>query len=342
MRRAILSAVLAFALMITLGTTAIHPAKAYISTYDWKGQYHIYDPYWSWSGVEVFEEGTNATLVIQLYNDGWYDNYDDYYNGPHNISAVKVYMDWGVNYSSTQVSETNPFSLGMYEFRTFSITFTMPPVSVASNLYLHGWTIYVEHVNATGDKLGLWYSMSGSNLIVYSSTQKQAMMLYDEIYTWFNMMSWSWDSVEARNLYYEAYAEWQLAITRHRSGLFDDALTSYTTILSMLDQALSTEQAYDLDWQDHQDNHSQQMDDLNIAMSEAMIAGYEADAEARLIEANASMKTAEAEMIKADAQLAIAQAAMTQAYAWIVFGIGFIVFGIAAVVWASKRPSSPP
>ncbi len=336
MRRAIL-AVLALALAVTLSTPLIHPAKAYISTYDWKGQYHIYDPYWSSYSVEVFEEGTNATLTVTLYNDWWWVDHV-------NISAVIVNMDWGMNYSSTEVNEANPYSMPDYTYRTFTVAFTVPPVSVASNLFTHGWTIYVEHVNATtGPKYTmLWDSWSGSGFIVYSSAQKQAMILYDEIYTWFNMMAWSWDSVEARNLYYEAYTEWQLAIPRHRSGHFDDALASYTSILNMLDQALSTEQAYDLGWQDHSDDHSQTTDDLEIAEKEAKIAGYEAEADARLIEADAAMKEANATMRRADADFALAEAHMTQAYAWMIFGIGFIIFGIAACIWAFRRPIHPP
>jgi hypothetical protein len=335
MKRKILLAILVSALAVTLCTSAIRPAKAYINNYQWFGQEHYYDPYWGSYYITVFQENTNATLLVTVYNSYWWAS-------SLNISAVKVYMDWNQNYSSTEVSVDTPFAMPYATYHTFTITFTVPSVSVASNLFRHGWTIYVEEVNATSGpkQVTLHDSWSGTGFTVYSTVQKEAMMLYDEINALFNAYYWgSFGSVEAQNLWNNGTLYYNMGEDNYRSGNFDEAKTQYTTALNLLKQAITTEKIYDQNWQDHNDNYNQQMDTLDMSMQQALIAKYNAEAEAALKEANASMRSADAEMKTAEAQFALAQAAMTQAYAWIVFGIGFVIFGIAAVVWASKRPS---
>lgn len=321
MKKALLLTILTFALAVTLCTSVISPTQAYIYNYNWLGQKHYYDPFWNSYYLTVFPEGTNATLTVTVYNNyGWANSL--------NISAVKIYMDWNTNYTSTECSETNPVVISYGTSRTFLISFEVPSTAVASNLFQHGWTIYVDQVNATSGPTEVtshdtWY---GSGFVVYSTVQKEAMNLYDEI----NMLSnyyyyYSFGSIEAQSLWYNGSIHYEIGEDSYESGNFDSAKTHYETALNLMNQAIDTETAYDSDWQDYEDNYSRQMDQANLKQIET--------------NANATMKTADAAMKEAEATYALAQAAMTQAYAWIVFGIGFVIFGFAALLWASKRPT---
>jgi hypothetical protein len=325
---------------------AAQPAKAYISTFQWFGQRHSYDPYYDSSWPTVFPEGTIATLMVTVYNpSGMWDL---------NVSAVKVLMDWNVNYTSTECNTTNSAVMPPRTYHTFTVTFTVPSTSIASNLFLHGYVIYVEEVNATsGPHTAMLHdSWSGYGFIVYSTGQKEAQQLYDEVNLLFDIYGSnpSFSDTAASALWRDGTAHYEMGVASYRSGDFGTAKTHYETAVGQLNQALSTERTYDATWQDFEDQYDQDQANLDImqmqaelSLYQAQMALYEAQAEAAVMEANASMRIADAELVKADAQMALAQAAMTQAYAWITFGIGFIVFGFAAVVWAYRRgPSGSP
>jgi len=319
MKNALLLTILTFALAVTLCTSMISPTQAYITNYNWLGQRHNYDPFWNSYSLTVFPEGTDATLTVTVYNDIWWAN-------SLNISAVKIYMDWNQNYTSTECSETNPVVMSYGTSRTFLIRFEVPSTAGASNLFQHGWTIYVDQVNATSGPTEVtshatWY---GSYFVVYSAVQKEAMNLYDEI-RMLTSYYWSFGSVEAQSLWYNGSMHYAMGEDSYISGNFDSAKTHYETALNLMNQAIDTETARDLDLQDYEDNYDRQLDQANLNQIET--------------NANATMKIADATMKEAEATYALAQAAMTQAYAWIVFGIGFVIFGFAAVIWASKRPT---
>jgi len=329
MKKAILLTILASVLAVTLCTSAIRPAKAWIEDFEWLGrQRHDDDPYWG--NILVYEEGSNAKLLVQVRNHYLYDL---------NVSAVKVFMDWNLNYSSDECSEDTPLVMKSGEYRDFTITFTVPSTSVATNFLRHDYIIYVDEVNATTGPKEVtnfhYWSIDWDDIIVCSTIQKEAMVLYDEISMVFSYYDYfSFSSVVARSLWYNGSIHYQMGLDSHESGNFDSAKTRYETALDLLNQAIDTETAYDLDWQQFDNNYTRQWKQTDLLEKEANLTIREAIANASMIEADASMKTA-------DAQFALAQAAMTQAYAWIVFGIGFVIFGFAAVIWASKRPSSP-
>jgi len=320
----ILLAVLLCTLAATLTCTSIRPAKAWIDTVNWIGEYHYYDPYWGAFNLRTFEEGTTAQLAVRVYNNWGYDL---------NVSAVIVYMDWNLNYSSTQVSDTNPSVMPPVTYRTFLITFTVPDVTTASNLYSHSYTVYVNYVNATGHTHNFGVpSTYSSGFYVYSNEQKECMRLYDELQAMFDTYGASpgFDSNEAYVMWREGYMLQQLAYNAHKYGAFTDAMNYYDDALDKMNTALGTEADYDLEWEQYGDANDREWDAIYMAEEQAYVLNMEA-------EANATIMEAEAIATNASARTTLAQAALTQSYAWIVFGIGFIVFGIAAVVWANKR-----
>ncbi len=323
MKRTLL-AVLLCTLVATLACTSIRPAKAWIDTVNWIGEYHYYDPYWGDYYRRAFEEGTTAQLAVRVYNNWGYNL---------NVSAVIVYLDWNQNYSSTQVSDTSPSVMPAFTYQTFLITFTVPDVTTASNLYSHSYTVYVDYVNATGHKHNFDTNSYSSGFYVYSNEQKECMRLYDELQAMFDTYGSSpyFDSNNASVMWREGYMLYQLASDAHRYGSFVDAMNYYDNALDKMNTALGLEADYDLWWEQYYDADSQAWDALYLAEEAAYVLNLEA-------EANATIMEGEAIATNASARNTLAQAALTQSYAWIVFGIGFIVFGVAAVVWANKRP----
>lgn len=342
MRKASLLAILILAFG-TMTTLTIRPAEASVSDYDWLGQVHYYDPYWvSPSPITVFIENSNAKLMVEVHNDL-------FPSAPLNVSAVKVWLDWNQNYSSTEASVTTPLVIQPGLYRTFTISFTVPPTSTASNLVKHSYTVYIEQANATtGPKQITLHSSQHVTdaFVVYSTIQQDAQNLYDELYL-INPTSGSWtfQSDEAGRLWSSGTLEYQLGERNHKVGNFSNARTYYETALQNLYEALSTETSYQTN-----------LENLDILDKQAQIALAQADAEYKEAQvkyqeaiANATMKQADAAMIQAnasmrqaDAEFAIAEAMKMQANAWVVFGIGFVVFGLAAVVWAYRRPIGPP
>jgi hypothetical protein len=328
MKKTIYLGVLLSILFALLYTSAIKPARAYTSDHNWIGQTHD-DPFWGINDLVVFPEYTTAILTVTVRNAGP----DDL-----NVSTVKVHMDWGTNYSSTECSEANPAVITpSAPYRTFTIALQVPSTSAASNLFMHYYTIYVYEVNATAgpQEVKLHDQDIYSGFVVYSTDQKDAMMLRDEtllLNDIYDGSPWYYPaqmhSIDARSLWENYTIHYELGEYEYSSGLFDQAETHYAFALDLLEQAINTELAYDLDEQLYQDSFDRQMQSLETLWWQANISYTSA-------RANATLRTA-------DATYALAQAAITQAYAWIVFGIGFIVFGLAAVVWAYRKPSKQP
>jgi hypothetical protein len=355
-RSVVLMLILTAGAMLSALTT--RPVAGYIDSYRWLGTTFYYDTYWDQYYVTVFPENTIATLSVVVYNSAAVDL---------NVSAIKVLMDWNINYTSSECSVDNPIALTPYMYHTFSLTFTVPDVTVASNLARHGYTIYVEQVNATtGNKqASLHDRQSDFGFIVYSTTQLEAQRLYEELDVLMGTSHY-FQSSQAQALWDNGTTEFYLGESSHWSGDFSAAKAHYEAARSLLYQALSTELSYE----GTLDNNELQYSSLQNMLLQAQIDQYKAqaayyngqaeyykglgayqqaqataslmEANASLIEANASLVEANAAMRNADAQFALLN---TQGYAWILFGFGFIVFGIAAVVWAFRRtpkPQQPP
>ncbi|MCW4051709.1 MAG: hypothetical protein NWE78_00695 [Candidatus Bathyarchaeota archaeon] len=328
MKKTIFLGFLLSALFALLCTSAVRPAIAYTYDHNWIGQTHD-DPFWGIDNLVVFPEYTTAILTVTVRNTGANDL---------NISSVKVYMDWGTNYSSAECSEANPAVITpSAQYRTFTIALQVPSSSAASNLFMHHYTIYVYEVNATAgpQEVKLHDQDIYSGFVVYSTDQKDSMTLRDEILLLDDIYDGSpWyypsqmHSIDARSLWENYTIHYEMGEYEYSSGLFDQAKTHYALALDLLEQAITTELAYDLDEQLYQDSFDRQMQSLETLWWQANISYTGA-------RANATLRNA-------DATYALAQAAITQAYAWIVFGIGFVVFGLAAVVWAYKKPDRKP
>jgi len=235
MKKALTLATLA--LIVSLASAMIvRPTKADIESASWLGSTFTWgsDIYYGRS-VFGYEENTTATLLVEVENTLPL-------NRQMNVSAVIAGMDWNTNYTASFAPST-PLKSG--ETRFFTISFQVPMTSTASNLYLHGYKVYVKHVNSTGglvDTLSADFTSSASRLFaVYSQDQIDARQL-SEVISGIDMPFFFGFNSTAANLYWaQAENETDFADTLYRQGDFGGAEKHYGLALTYLNQAYATE-----------------------------------------------------------------------------------------------------
>ncbi len=237
MRRSILACMMLSSLIL-ISAVRMPTAQASINNYNWIGAAvrNSYDTFYG-ATVTAYEEETSANLVVSVYNE---------YSGvPINVSAVKVSFDWGANYTSSECSSDSPFVVSSLQSHVFAINFTVPSASFASNLVVHGYTIYVEHVNSTsGDKriVGTW-TQSGSGFAVFSSDQKNAYQYRKEVDAYPSTPSGGipFLTAEARELILRSSVAKSVASDSYLRGDFSTASKYYKDSLDFVQQAYSNE-----------------------------------------------------------------------------------------------------
>lgn len=276
------------------------PAFAEITGHTWLGTaFSGHDDYYN-ANVNAYRTGSTAILTVTVQN-----------NRPagSNISVSRVYVafDWGQTYNATQMGGTNATLITNGATRVFSINFTVPSTSVASNLYRHSYTIFADYSyknpSNTSQTISTRYQ---SNLFedfaVYSSDQADAMNLADIIDT-FPMPS-SWQSAQAQILANQARNETATAQRYYEQGNFALAKQRFNAALSDLNQAWSAEQSY-----------LTMLQDLQIQRTQAEIRSL-------------------------DAMTSFFNGLSTM---WVLFGIGWVLLGIGYIIkyLRAKRAEAP-
>ncbi len=224
---------LCFVVATLISMSVISPAQADIDSYNWIGA--TYEGYDSFYGryVVAYKEGIKATLVVSVRNHFGYKL---------NVSAVKVGFDWNVNYSSTECNESAPLVIEPRQSHAFTIEFTVPSTVNVSNLVVHRYTIFVEHVSSITDpkKVDLFDTAEDNNFAVYSSTQADAQTLYQELNAIFTFTP-NFTSTRASVLWAEAKSETLKGSTYYSRGNFVNAKTAFESALDSANKAFSTE-----------------------------------------------------------------------------------------------------
>jgi hypothetical protein len=234
--------ILAITAFVLLALVSI-PAYSSISGTTWLGTaFRGTDTYYS-QDIVAYRTGSTAVLKVTVTNTE---------GTAINLTKVWVTFDWGASYVSTEVNATatGRITIRNGEIRVIFINFTVPDISVASNLYTHS---YVITANFTG---GLPpYTTSGNNFAIYSTDQADAMNLADIIAS-FPQPS-SWQSAQAQILVNEAKNETATAARYYQQGNFGTAKQSYNNALNDLNQAWNVEQSYLTTLQDLQIQQTQ-------------------------------------------------------------------------------------
>jgi hypothetical protein len=270
--------------------------NAAISNFNWIGAItrNNYDDFYGTS-ITAYAEGASAGLVVNVYNDY------GYYGTPINVSAVKVGFDWGVNYTSSGCSIDNPFSVSAHQSQVFTINFTVPSASIASNLIVHSYTVYVEHVNSTaGNKriVDTW-TQGGSGFVVFSADQADAYNYKKQVETYPSYTS-SYYSIpiitaKGRELMLKSNVARSMGSDAYMRGDFSKAKQYYKDSLDSIQQAWSNE-----------------------------------------TEKWSTFENSIADLLRGGGNLLT-----FQGYAWLLFGIGFLFISIGALVYLLRKGTPP-
>ena len=297
--------ILVFAsVMLALGlasTMMVNLANAEIESTSWLGSFYTWgtDSYYKEAfdkdRVYGYKEGSTATLLVEVEN---------HLTKLMNVSAIIVGFDWGVNYTTTLAS---PVALKAGETRFFNVTLTVPDTTVASNLFLHGYTVYVKHVNATGGIAGTMTKAYTSTRLfaVYSEDQADAREL-SKIISEISAPIGGFNSTAANLSWAKAENETAIAETLYEQGDFAGAKTHYGKALDYIDQAFDTEES---------------------------LSGGIQDAELALVNAQAESYKATANYLNGLSSMWV-----LIGVAAVLFAIGYIIRGFAAL----RKPTPPP
>jgi hypothetical protein len=216
--------------------TIVH---ASVSSHDWiEETYYGYDTFFE-NVVNAYKTGSEATLLVTVYNNYWIGApFWDYRSV--NVSAVKICPDWNINYTSIEVDESRPMIIEPLQYHTFTITFTIPNTTIASNLKAHNYRIYVEHVNSTtgAKKVVDTWIYSDSNLASYSATQTIAQEIAQK---YANLPLPTFNYPEAQALWSQSMIEENIAQANYMHGHFVEAEFHYQAMDELALQAFNVE-----------------------------------------------------------------------------------------------------
>ena len=207
------------------------------------------DPYYNQNmNVSAYEENTTAVLAVTVTNASsgkWSSN-------TINVTSIYVSFDWGSTYYSTQVSASNPMLVNNnVTGRVIFVNFTVPDTKVASNLFRHTYTVFVNYQyankSATYQTLKGTFQYTAQDFVVYSTDQADAQNLagitasYPDLS---KLISSSNLSAEAQILWNDAANETATAARYYQQGNFPAAKQSYSNALNDKNQAWAAEQSY--------------------------------------------------------------------------------------------------
>lgn len=239
-----------FAIALMLSTlipiSMISTARAEsIQWWSWRGYVHLGDDLFYGRRVVAYTEGSTATLFVSVRND-YRTPPPVQVERPINVSAITVGFDWNKNYTSAQASLANPVTLQPDEIRVFTIVFTVPNTTEASNLYLHDYKIYLEHVNSTTGAKSIVgtevrYSYTENYYFAVYSDDQADVRATERVVSKFFQTRPVFNSTPAQVLFDLAQNESNTGDTLYTKGDFAGAKIHYANALSNINQAFAAE-----------------------------------------------------------------------------------------------------
>ncbi len=316
-------------LMVPILATVSFADQAHASITQWRWLEPTFSGMDSFYGspVTAYTEGTIAEVSVLI----------DRIGAPNitqvNVTAVSVVLDWGGIYTLA-VSPDYVLDASVPQ-TAFTVSFTVPSTTNASNMFLHTFSIYVEYITSSGS--GIFPASMGDSFAIYSTTQADAQAL-KQTTDGYSLPSGGFSSVEAKILWQQAIAEVTKGDTSYMLGNFAGAKTRYQSAINDYAQAYAAETAYSQDYRESQTNQNNAYSNYYNAYADYS----NKTSEAAIISANADTVQANAAIAQADAASKQADAALTNAYGWMAFGIGWILIGVGVIVYGLRRPKIAP
>jgi cellobiose-specific phosphotransferase system component IIA len=284
-------------------------ATASIQRFAWINATWGEDPYYG-RNVFAYKAATTWNISISVYNDYLTPPPPPRIYLPVNITAIKVYFDWGAWYNYTFKT---PVHMNPLEVRVFNIGNLTPTISAVPETWVYSYTVYVEYVASTDPSPKMDWTWSGSNFAIMSEAHFDSFLLYNKLKGIMTggipiLPSLVINSTEAQVLLVKAYLEYTIGLQYYRNGAFEDARIHLQSADAYIANALNA-------W-----------NQKGTAFEDAMLAYYNALT-------NATGKDADAKLIQANA-------ALNNAYGWIFFGIGWILIGVGIIVYGARKPKT--
>jgi len=270
----------------------------------------INDPYFRANVPIAYIAGSTWTLNVKVLNDA--TNGTDPMNA--RVYRIAVWFDWNKFYNTT-------VNVNIKYGDTYLFTFSnvTEQTSVASNLFMHSYKVYVEYEitymhaggTITEKKTWTWPTTGyGTGFAVISQDQYSSANASKNYADFEDMVDDYVDNyAESYNLYIQAEREAKIGTMSYTGGEFSSALQHYNTALGLLTQS----------WTKYTTIKAED-DSVILDKKQAELDAIKANTTATLVHANA-----------------VATATVINAVAFAFFGIGFIFFGIAAIFYA-RRP----
>jgi len=307
-------------LLLSTVLVVTNHAKASIEHFAWTNPTISEDLYYGRT-VVAYKEGTRWNISISVYNDYLTPPPPPRVYLPINITAIKVYFDWGEWYNCTF---SPPVHMNPLEVKVFSIWNFTPSITVAPETWVHTYTVYVEYIVEGEDVHRMDWYWSGSNFAVMSYWHFECFQLFNKLKNIIGgITSMPLNSTEARILLAKASIEYNLGRQYYINGAFEDAKTHFAYAETYLNEALLVGE------------------ERGVAFEDAMLSYYNAMTKYYDALANATLKQAEAELKQADAGLMQANAALNNSYGWIFFGLGWTLIGIGVIVYGFRKTRIP-
>lgn len=199
----------------------------------------VRDDYYG-ENVVAYEEESTAVLIVTIQNLNTIAP-----GKAANVSAVGITFDWKGTYSvpSRVLNVTNPLQIPYGESRIVTLNFTIPSISVATNLYLHSYTLSVSHISAIPPDTYTTRTITEfvTNFAVYSTVQADAVELSKVIDS---ITKPTFTSTRANLLWLKSDNETATARRYYSRGDFSSAKEHYEAALDFRSKAYIAEETY--------------------------------------------------------------------------------------------------
>jgi hypothetical protein len=274
--------------------------------YSWvEPAYRGYDPYYD-EYIVGYKEGTYWNLTMSWTNEGMV---------PINISAVRLWFDWGKNYTQAFGS---PIQVMPGVTQILNIYNMTPPIEEAPELWgPHTYDIWIENVNDTaqpyGDLSPIYFS-SGSDFVALSQDHLDCLNYWAKYWMFIEgpmaqlpqlipMTGLNTNISKVQVLLTQAILEFSQGYEIYLAGVFSQAKTHLETGDGYISEALTV-------W----DDRGTAMEDASLAYTNAQASYYSG----------------------------LGDASKINAYGWLLFGLGWVFIGLGVIIYGAKKSKTTP
>lgn len=294
---------LMFSLMLMALTTSVKAPNG--SHFRWvnpayMGPDMFYDTSYPYDTIVGYLEETRWNFTTSWINHN---------PSPINVSAIRIYFDWGKNYT---YSFSTPLQIMPGNTQTFQISNMTPSIGEAPELWTHQYTVYIDHVNSTSppyENLFPIWVYGNDDFAVLSADHLECLKIFTKFGIFATSMSGGWPPVmtdlpnitETQVLFTKLFMKLQQSMQYYQMGLFDTTKTHLQEADTFMTEALNS-------W-----------NETGTAMEDA----------------NMGQKNAEANYHNA-----LANSSLVNAYGWLLFGLGWVFIGIGIIIYGARKPKT--